>query len=202
MDTLPSLSELLGPGTLGGRVPSLVLGILLLGWGRSLYRAFVIAPGILAGAWLATAAKGPLALTPMACAIALVLAAAAGAILCHVIERIAVRLLGMALFGGLGWFAWPLVQGAPAPAWLLGIAALVGAVAWPLVQEMLLMPATAAAGAFVTAWALGYDGRVEVIAGLCLGGIVTQGLLGRFGGGGRGEKSKGAKGGKPKPRED
>jgi hypothetical protein len=188
MDSLPSLSELLGPSTLGGRVPALVLGVLLLGFGRSLYRAFVIAPGILAGAWLATAARGPLSLTPMTYAIAILVAAAAGAILCHVVERTAVRLLGMVLVGGLAWFAWPLVQGAPAPLWLLGAAAVVGAAAWPFVHEMLLLPASAVAGAFVTAWALGYDGRVEVIGGLALAGIVVQGVLGRSGGGGASRK--------------
>jgi hypothetical protein len=138
-------------------------GLLLLFGGR-LYRLAIIAPGLLGG--VALALLLPQDLGPIVIALAAVLLAAVGAVLCHFLERVAVHVVGAAALAGLAEVAWPPLLGGPAPWWGLLCAGALGVLFFPKVFRALIKVVTAVLGALAMAWAIGCWDRPLAVAGL------------------------------------
>jgi len=170
-------------------IVGLTAGALLLFGGR-LYRFAVIAPGLLGG--VALALLLPADLGPIVIALAAVLLAAVGAMLCHFLERAAVHVVGAAVLAGLAEVAWPPLLGGPAPWWGLLCAGALGVLVFPKVFRALIKVLTSLLGALAMAWALGCWDRplavagvaVEpwmVVAALAVAGLAFQLVAGRKG---------------------
>ncbi len=174
----PNLHDAIDPALLGGHGPALVGGILLLGFGGKLYRAAVLLPGILAGVYAGVWLHGALHLGLTGGLLAIGLLALGGAIVCHLVESIALPTAGAVLFAGAAWWAWPFLAGAP-PFWAPLVGAAVGAICFRYMFDRLLKPATAVAGAFTLAWATGQLGEPAVVGGLAVVGTIVQVVLDR-----------------------
>lgn len=169
----PDLANAFNPALLQGHGPALVGGILLLGFGAKLYRAAVLLPGILAGVYAGAWLHGALSLGTTGGLLAIGGFALVGAVICHVVESVALPFAGAVLFAGAAWWAWPLFVGAP-PFWVPLAGAALGGLAFRYVFERVLKPATAVAGAFTVAWATGQLSHPAVVAGLAVVGTVVQ----------------------------
>lgn len=168
---------------LDGRLPALLTGIVLLGWGAKVYRVLIVAPGVLAGVYLA-AVVGELAhLTATVSVVMTVVLAAGGAILCHFVEGLAIRVGGAGLFAAVSALIWPLVRHGPVPFWVPLIAAIVGALVFPKVYQVLLRPTTALLGAWSIAWAVQRPDALWLVGGLAVAGTALQFWLDRGGSG-------------------
>jgi hypothetical protein len=151
------------------------LGILLVVWGGRLYQVVVLAPGLVGGIWGGWALGQVLSLgsTPTL-AICGVLALG-GALVCHFVENLAVRLTGATAFAALGWLGWPLVRPI---LWEAGVAALVGAavgaLVFPKIYGVAVRVATAGLGGMALAYAAGEPSNLWIIGGAALVGTVVQ----------------------------
>lgn len=173
-----------------GRLPALLTGIVLLGWGAKVYRLLVLAPGVLAGVYLGAVLRGWLHLGGMEAVLLTVGLAVGGALACHFVEGVAVVVGGAALFGALAWFGWPLVQPGPVPVYVPLVAVVVGGLAFPRLYQLLLRPITALVGAWSIAWAVGRPGTLWLVGGLALAGLALQYVLDRPGRGTEGPAPK------------
>ena len=151
-------------------------GLLLLAGGR-LYKLAVVAPGVLAG--VAGALLLPAELGPVVIAVAAVVLAIAGAVLCHLLERVAVHAIGVIAAAGITQLAWPVVAGGPAPWWGVLLGSAVGLLLFPGVFRSLIKWITALLGALMVAWSVGYHDDAYVVGGLFLGGCIVQAIGGR-----------------------
>jgi len=160
-------------------------GLLLVAGGR-LYKLAVVAPGIAGGVYAALML--PAELGPPMIAIAAVVLAIAGAILCRLLERLAVAGVGVLATAGVTQLAWPLVMdGQAAPWWGLLIGGAVGLLLFPSVFKALIRWITALVGALMVSWSLGYQENPWVVGGLFLAGCIVQAASG----GGRRRKDEG-----------
>ncbi len=175
---------------MGGRLPALLVGIVLLGWGERLYRVLVVAPGVLAGVYLAAWLRGLFHLDTTGAIIATLVLAGAGALACHFVEGVAVRSAGAGLFAALAWLGTPLVHAGPVPWWAPVVAAVLGGVVFPMLYRVALRPLTALVGAWSVAWAVQRPDQVWLIGGLALAGTALQFALARTGGGDASEPKK------------
>ncbi len=151
-------------------------GLLLLAGGR-LYKLAILAPGILGG--VAAAMMLPASLGPVVIAIAAVVLAAAGALICHLLERVAVHVIGAIAVAGVVQLAWPLAVGQPTPWWGMVVAAALGLLLFPSVFRGLIKWITALLGALMLAWSIGEPENLWVVGGLFLGGCIVQGATGK-----------------------
>ncbi len=179
------------PGELLQRWPELVpqwltalTGAVLLLAGGRVYRFAVLTPGVVAGALLAAAL--PTELDGALRASAALVLAATGAVLCHLLERVAVHAIGALCAAGLANAVWPSLGGTSAPWWGLLVGALLGAFLFPKLFKKLLSFLTALLGALLLAWSLGQAQNIWLLGGLFLGGCVLQ--LALAGGGGKKKK--------------
>ncbi len=159
-------------------------GMLLVAGGR-LYKLAVVAPGVLGGVagalWIGEAAG----LTGPVVAVAAVVLAVAGAVLCRFLERMAVAAIGVIATAGITQLAWPLVtDGAAAPWWGVLLGGAVGLLLFPGIFRSLIRWITALLGALMVAWSVGYSDNVWVVGVLFLVGCVVQA------GTGKGKKGK------------
>jgi len=195
---LPHAPDPVSTLLLDGRLPALLTGIVLVGWGAKVYRLLVLAPGILAGVYLGAVVKELAHLDGMTAIVTTIVLAAAGALLCHFVEGIAIRVGGAALFGATAWFAWPMFRPGATPIYVTVGALIVGAFAFPSVYRVLLRPITALVGAWSIAWAMERPHDVWLVGGLALAGTALQFALDRGGGGGGAASAPKPKREKPK----
>lgn len=179
LPTIPSLQELMDTTPLAGRAPGLLLGIVLLGWGGRLYRFFVLLPGLAAGVWIAATARPLLGMSGQGALILGAVLAGAGALACHFVEGVAVRLMGAVLGAGMSAWLWPVLSRASLP-WYLPLAAgALLALVFPRIYRAALVPITALFGAQLVAWGLGHPTSAPIILGLAVLGSAAQWWLGR-----------------------
>lgn len=176
----PALSAML----LDGRLPALLVGLVLLVFGERTYRVLVIAPGVLAGLYLAAWIRSFVELGAVGSVVATLGLSAAGALLCHFVEGLAVRAAGAGLFAALAWFGTPLVHAGAVPWWAPVVGAVLGGLIFPRLYQVLLRPLTALVGAWSVAWAVKFGGNVWVVLGLAGLGTAIQFALANRGGGG------------------
>ena len=175
---------------LDGRLPALLVGIVLLGWGERLYGVLVVAPGVLAGVYLAAWAQPLFHFAPTTLLVVTVALAGAGAWLCHFVAAIAGRMAGAGLFAALAWFAAPLAQPGPVPWWVPVVGAALGALVFPSLYKIALRPLTALVGAWSIAWAVKAPGNPYLVLGLAAAGTALQFALSRSTGEGAGPAKK------------
>ena len=176
---LPTAPDPLATLLLDGRLPALLTGIVLCGWGARLYRVVVLAPGILAGVYVGAIAQQLLHYSVTTGLIVTVVLAAVGALVCHFVEGLAIRVAGAGLFGALAWLGWPLLQRGALPFWAPLAASVVGALAFPYLYRFLLRPITALVGGWSVAWALKRPDAAWLIIGLAVAGTAVQFWLDR-----------------------
>lgn len=164
-----------GFGVLDARTVVVFVGAALLVAGRRLYRLMVLSPGIVGGVLL-THHYAPAGddLTKLAITIAVGLI---GALIMHLMEQTALRMLGAGIVVGLTIAVAPEVFGASVPWYLNYIAAAVGAVGFPMVYKRSLPLLTSLMGALALAWALGRETDVWMIAILTAVGAMIQTFL-------------------------
>jgi hypothetical protein len=192
---LPAAPDPAATLLLDGRLPALLTGLVLCGWGAKLYRVVVLAPGILAGVYLGAILQQWFHLTLTVSLVTTLVLAAAGALVCHFVEGLALRVAGAGLFGALVWLGWPLLQRGALPFWVPLVASVLGAVVFPYVYGFLLRPVTALVGAWSVAWAVKRPDELWLVVGLAVAGTAVQFWLDR-GEGGR--PAKAPKGKKPR----
>ncbi len=180
---LPSAPDPLATLMLDGRLPALLTGIVLCGWGAKLYRVVVLAPGILAGVYVGAIAQQLLSYSVTTGLIVTLVLAGMGALVCHFVEGLAIRVAGAGFFGALAWLGWPLLHRGALPFWAPLVASVLGAIVFPYVYRFLLRPITALVGAWSVAWALKRPDSLWMIAGLAVTGTAIQLWLDRGGGG-------------------
>jgi hypothetical protein len=160
-------------------ITGLAGGLLLVAGGR-LYKLAVVAPGMLLGVAAALWIGTEVGLEPVVVAVAAVVLALAGALVCRLLERVAVHAIGAIALAGVTQAAWPMVvQGQAAPWWGVLLGGAVGLLLFPAVFKALIRWITALLGAVMVAWSLGYDDNAWVVGGLFLAGCVVQGLSGK-----------------------
>ncbi len=184
---LPSAPDPLATLLLDGRLPALLTGIVLCGWGAKLYRVVVLAPGILAGVYVGAIAQQVLHTTATTSLLVTLVLAGVGALICHFVEGWAIRVAGAGFFAALTWLGWPLLQRGALPFWAPLVASVLGALLFPYVYRFLLRPITALVGAWSVAWALKQPDHHLLIGGLAVVGTAIQFWLDK--GGGSGEKA-------------
>lgn len=154
------------------RVLCVVAGVLLIVAGSRLYRLMVVSPGFVAGVLLTTHyAPAGSDMTKVAIIVGVGLV---GALIMHLMEQTALRLVGVALMIGLATAIAPEVFGRQVPWWLNYAAGAVGAVGFPIVYERALPLITSLLGALAVAWALGRETDVWMIGILALVGAAFQ----------------------------
>lgn len=181
--------DVLRPVLLDGRLPAMVVGIVLCAFGARVYGLVVVAPGIIGGLAMG-AAVGQFVGGSLAVSVAMTAFALLGAVLCQLFERLAVAVAGAGIGAWLAWAAWPPLAHGPVPWWGLLGGAGVGALGFPRVYGLLLKPATALLGAWTVAWAVHREASLALVGGLALAGTAVQFWLGR-GPAGKGSGGKG-----------
>ncbi len=143
------------------RVLCVVAGVLLIIAGGRLYRLMVVAPGFVAGVLLTTHyAPAGNDVTKIAIIVGVGLV---GALVMHLMEQTALRLVGVALMVGVAIAVAPEIFGRDVPWWLNYAAGAVGAVAFPILYERALPLITSALGSLAVAWALGRETDIWMI---------------------------------------
>jgi hypothetical protein len=144
------------------RVLCVVIGVLLLVAGGRLYRLMLVAPGFVAGVLLTThyaPAGSDMMKMGMIVGVGLV-----GALIMHLMEQTALRVVGVALMVGLATAVAPEVFGKDEPWWLNYAAGALGAVGFPILYERALPLITSLLGALAVAWALGHETDIWMLA--------------------------------------
>jgi hypothetical protein len=149
-----------------------LVGVLLAVAGARFYRLAVLAPGLLLG--IGVGLLLPETLDAPLRAIAAVVLAGFGAVVCRFVEQAAVRAFGALLAGGLVYTAWPIAMSEPSPWWAAAAGAALGLLLFPRAFQLLLKPLTAILGALALAFAVGQEHNPLVIGGVALLGTVIQ----------------------------
>ena len=159
--------EMVDPRTL-----CVIIGAVLLLAGSRLYRLMLVGPGFVVGVLLAThyAPAGSDA-TKMAIVVGCGLV---GALLLHLMEQTALRLVGVALMVGAVTALGPEVFGSKPPWYLNYVAGAVGAVGFPMIYARALPLLTSLLGALSVAWALGRETDIWMLVILTAGGAIFQ----------------------------
>ena len=154
------------------RILCIVAGVVLMLAGGRLYRLMIVTPGFVAGVLLTTH-YAPAGTDMMKVGI-IVGVGLVGALIMHLMEQTALRLIGVALMVGVATAVAPEVFGAQEPWWLKYAAGAVGAVGFPIVYRRALPLTTSLLGALAVAWALGRETDVWVIGILTVLGAMIQ----------------------------
>ncbi|MGB0637849.1 MAG: hypothetical protein ACPGTU_00855 [Myxococcota bacterium] len=153
----------------------IIIGIVFLFAGNRFYRFVIIAPGFVVGVLLANhySPTGD----PMTQAGIKIGAGLVGAVLMHLMEKSALRLIGVALMVGLAQAVAPEVFGKKVPWWLNYASGAIGAVVFPIIYERALPLITSLLGALTMAWALERETDLWMIGILTFIGTVSQVFL-------------------------
>lgn len=170
MPELPAVHGALDTLTQLPRGITALAGAVVLVRGARLYPLVIAAPGLALGVALGLA----LPLEPSQRAIAAVVLAALGALACRFLERVAIWGIGAVLSGTIALWAWPLFRTEPPPSWLAAVGAVVGLLLFPAVFRAALKPVTAALGAMLLVWSLGWQHRPLLGVALFAVGLVVQ----------------------------
>ena len=159
-------------GLWDARVIVIVLGGTLLVAGGRLYRLVLISPGFVGGVLLAhhyapTGSDG----TRLAIGIGVGLV---GALLMHLMEQAALRILGGAIAVGLAVAFGPGFFDGDPPWFLNYVAGAIGAIGFPLIYERALPLVTSLAGAMAIVWATGRQADIWLLAILTVTGAMIQ----------------------------
>ena len=180
MPELKDLMEWIDPsqwgfGWMDARVLVVVIGCALIIAGGRLYRLVLISPGFVGGVLLSNHyAPSGSDVTKLAIGIAVGLV---GALLMHLMEQAALRMLGAAMAVGLAAAFGPgLFDGDP-PWFLNYVAGAIGAIGFPLIYERALPLLTSLAGAMAIAWALGRQADIWLLGILTVAGAMVQTFL-------------------------
>jgi hypothetical protein len=150
----------------------IVVGIVFLFIGSRFYRFMVVAPGFVVGVLLCnhySPTGDSLTRTGIAIGVGII-----GAVLMHLMEKTALRLIGVALMIGLASAVAPEVFGRKIPWWLNYAAGAVGAVGFPIIYERALPLITSLLGALTIAWALERETDLWMIGILAFIGTTAQ----------------------------
>ena len=161
-----------GFGYTDPRILCIVAGVLLMLAGGRLYRLMIVTPGFVAGVLLTTH-YAPAGTDMMKVGI-IVGVGLVGALIMHLMEQTALRLIGVALMVGVATAVAPEVFGSQEPWWLNYAAGALGAVGFPIVYRRALPLITSLLGALAVAWALGRETDVWVIGILTVLGAMIQ----------------------------
>ena len=180
MPELKDLMEWIDPsqwgfGWMDARVLVILIGGALIVAGGRLYRLVLVSPGFVGGVLLSHH-YAPSGSDGMKLAIGIGVGLV-GALLMHLMEQAALRLLGAAMAVGItAAFGPGLFDGNP-PWFLNYVAGAVGAIVFPLIYERALPLVTSLAGALAIAWALGRPADIVMLAILTLSGAMIQTFL-------------------------
>jgi len=154
------------------RILCVVAGALLILAGGRLYRLMIVTPGFVAGVLLTThyaPAGSDMVKMGIIVAVGLV-----GALIMHLMEQTALRLIGVALMVGVATAVGPEAFGRNVPWWLNYAAGALGAVGFPILYQRALPIITSLLGALAVAWALGRETDVWMIGILTVLGAMIQ----------------------------
>lgn len=150
-------------------------GILMALFGSHLYQVAVLAPGLIGGLWGGLLLGRSVGLENSHTLILCGLLATTGALLCHFVENLAVRLTGAVAFGSAGWLGWPMVR--PDKLEAVGavvVAALIGAAVFPRIHTWAVRLATSGMGGYLIAEAAQRPQNLYIIGGVMVAGTVAQ----------------------------
>ena len=103
------------------------------------------------------------------------LLATTGALLCHFVENLAVRLTGAVAFGAAGWLGWPMLRPDRLEAvGAAGVAALIGAAVFPRIHPWAVRLVTSGMGGYLIAEAAQRPQNLYIIGGVMVAGTVAQ----------------------------
>lgn len=170
----PDPTTIFALGPVPARLFAGAAGLVLLFAGSRAYRAAVVLPGLLLGAGAALAVGSALGLAPGPLAGVAIGAGLVGALVAHLLERLAVRIAGVVGALGAVPVLWPLATSGAAPWWVWPVAAVLGGLLAPFVWSAALVPVTAFIGAVVTLDAAGVALHPLVVGGVALVGVVAQ----------------------------
>ncbi len=182
-DGVPTMNDVMawldpshwGFGWLDPRTACVIVGILLLFAGSRLYRLMLVGPGFVGGVLLAHHyAPAGTDLFKMG---VIVGAGLVGAVVLHLMEQTAQRVVGVAIAVGVAMANAPEVFGGKPPWYLHYVAGAVGAVGFPIVYERVLPLLTALLGALALAWSIGREHDIWMIGILAFLGMAVQVII-------------------------
>jgi hypothetical protein len=149
-----------------------LFGAVILLAGARIYPFVIMAPGFALG--VALVLSLPIPMEPTTLGLAAVIAGAAGAALCRSVERFAIWGIGAVITGTAALWVWPLVRPGEAPLTVSLVGGVLGLLLFPALFRWALKPITAALGAMLITWSLGWQHRPLLFAGLLAVGLVAQ----------------------------
>jgi hypothetical protein len=161
-----------GFGWMDARVLVIVIGGTLIIAGGRLYRLVLISPGFVGGVLLSHH-YAPSGTDGMKLAIGIG-AGLVGALLMHLMEQAALRLLGAAMAVGIAVAFGPDLFSGDPPWFLNYVAGAIGAIGFPMIYQRALPLLTSLAGAMAIAWALGRQTDIWILAILTVSGAIIQ----------------------------
>lgn len=164
-----------GFGWVDPRTACVVVGVLLLFAGSRLYRLMLVGPGFVGGVLLAHH-YAPAGTDLMKMGIILV-AGLLGALVLHLMEQTAQRIVGVALAVGVSTALAPEIFGGKPPWYLHYVVGAVGAVGFPIVYERVLPLLTALLGSLALAWSIGREHDIWMIGILTFLGTAVQVMI-------------------------
>lgn len=167
---IPDLSD-----PLAVRGVLVAFGVLLALFGSHLYQVAVLAPGLIGGLWGGLLLGRSVGLESGHTLILAGLLATVGALLCHFVENLAVRMTGAVAFGAAGWLGWPLIR--PERLEAIGaavVAALIGAAVFPRIYTYAVRVATAGMGGYLIAEAAQRPQNLYIIGAVTVVGAIAQ----------------------------
>jgi len=157
------------------RTACVVVGILLLFAGSRLYRLMLVGPGFVGGVLLAHHySPAGTDMTKMAIILG---AGLMGALVLHLMEQTAQRIVGVALAVGVATALAPEIFGSKPPWYLNYVAGAVGAVGFPIIYERALPLLTSLLGALALAWSIGRERDVWMLVIFTLLGTAVQTII-------------------------
>ncbi len=164
-----------GFGVVDARTLVVLVGASLIIAGNRLYRVMILSPGFVGGVLL-THHYAPAGsdTTKLAITVGVGLL---GAVIMHLMEQTALRLVGAGLMVGLATAVGPDVFDGRAPWYLNYVAAAAGAVGFPVVYKRALPLLTSLLGALAIAWAIGRETDLWMLGILTVVGAMIQTFL-------------------------
>lgn len=180
---MPELNDLMqwmdpsnwGFGALDPRTIVVVVGAALVVAGSRLYRLMILSPGLVGGVLL-THHYAPAGTDLLKLAIT-VGVGLIGALVMHLMEQTALRLVGAVLAVGIAIAVGPEAFGKAVPWFVNYAAAAVGAVGFPLIYKRALPLLTSLLGAMAIAWALGRETDLWLLGIVTVAGAMLQTFL-------------------------
>ena len=177
MPTLNDLMQWIDPShwdfmLMDPRTLCVAIGVLLILAGSRLYRLMLVGPGFVVGVLLTTHyAPAGADTTKMAI---VVVSGLVGALVLHLMEQTALRIVGVALMVGASTAIAPELFGKNPPWFLNYIAGAIGAVGFPIIYERALPLLTSLLGALAIAWVLGRQTDLWMLGILSVLGAIFQ----------------------------